>query len=485
MGLICDSQRDRLVMHGGVIGAAFQDDTWALNLASLDAGAAAWIDLSPATTPPGALPVAMAYDSARDRIVRFGGLDSGLLATHATWEFDGTDWADVTPAAPADSPSDRSQHAIVYDRARGAIVVYGGFNSVGNVTFDDTYLWTGGPTWIQHTGPQKPPKRLAPVSAYSPRLGGPVVALGAVAGGAARDDTWVLGPDGWRELHPTTRPTLRDSSPSGAAETDRGVAIFGGNFREGPAALDYDEEWTEQPIGLAYAAAEIEVDAGARLVAPATTAQSVISFPAGLPVRGPLSALAAVSTVPANTRILIALAIDGTLYYWDGDAWAASDGSESQMSTLAAAAANIASFPLAAGVAGLLDPRVRLISDDGIATPEIDQIEVSAAFAARPPVPPRLVHIVGQIDDEGGEPHPGARLVVSPPATGVYHGRTLIGRERSAESDALGSLELEVIETETISAEMTVSLQLGKETRGPVTVEIPDQAEIDLQDLLP
>lgn len=492
MGLIVDTTRDRLVMHAGADVTPTQlTDTWAVDLTQVDAGPVTWADLAPATTPPGRSPVAMVYDPARDQIVRFGGLDSGAVPQHDTWEFDGTDWADVTPASPSDSPADRAEHSMVFDRARGAAVVYGGFKTVGAITYEDTWLWTGGPAWILHAGSQFPPARHGAPSAYSPRLGGLVVALGTLLAGAARDDTWVFGSAGWRQIHPSARPPLRDSIPSGAAETDRGMVLFGGDLREtaGTAddtwAIDYDEEWTEPAIGLGYVTAEIEVDAGARLADPGVIDQSVISFPPGLPVRGPLAGLALVSTVPANTRILIALALDGTLYYWDGDAWAASDGSESQMSTIADAATNIATFPLAAGVAGLLDPRVRLISDNGVATPELDQIEITAAFAARPPVPPRLVHIVGQIDDEGGDPLTGARLVVSPPATGVYHGRTLIGRERSAKADALGSLELEVFETATISAEMTVQLELGKETRGPVTVEIPDQAEIRLEDILP
>ena len=62
---------------------------------------------------------AMAYDSARDRLVLFGG--SGL---NDTWEFDGNGWTNVTPANG--NPEGRWRHGMAYDASRRRVVMFGG-----------------------------------------------------------------------------------------------------------------------------------------------------------------------------------------------------------------------------------------------------------------------------------------------------------------------------------------------------------------------
>jgi hypothetical protein len=70
---------------------------------------------------------AMAYDVARSRVVRFGGLGNtpgnppGLLS--ATSEWDGSSWL---PRSPRTSPSARYGHAMAYDVARQRVVLFGG-----------------------------------------------------------------------------------------------------------------------------------------------------------------------------------------------------------------------------------------------------------------------------------------------------------------------------------------------------------------------
>jgi hypothetical protein len=57
---------------------------------------------------------AMAFDSARTRVVLFGGDSRRSTLFNDTWEWDGEDWTqaqDIGPGAP-------SQHAMAYDEAR-------------------------------------------------------------------------------------------------------------------------------------------------------------------------------------------------------------------------------------------------------------------------------------------------------------------------------------------------------------------------------
>jgi hypothetical protein len=66
----------------------------------------------------------MAYDSARGKVVMFGGYGSGYQ--NGTWEYDGVDWTQVTTA---NSPSARAESAMAYDSARGNEVMFGGIPS--------------------------------------------------------------------------------------------------------------------------------------------------------------------------------------------------------------------------------------------------------------------------------------------------------------------------------------------------------------------
>src|SRR5262245_11281982 len=72
----------------------------------------------------------MAYDSARHRLVLFGGYSARLGESRLgdTWEWDGDIWRRVSTTGP----SPRAGHAMAYDSARGRVVLFGGY--------DGTYL---------------------------------------------------------------------------------------------------------------------------------------------------------------------------------------------------------------------------------------------------------------------------------------------------------------------------------------------------------
>jgi len=104
-----------------------------------------WTAVSPAASPPSRFHHALAYDVARGRVVLFGGLDStSLTALSDTWEYDGTAWKQLTPAV---SPPARSDHSMTYDSARRRVVLFGGAkgtSSGGHPMIWDTweYHWT-------------------------------------------------------------------------------------------------------------------------------------------------------------------------------------------------------------------------------------------------------------------------------------------------------------------------------------------------------
>ncbi len=79
----------------------------------------------------------MAYDSAVNAVVLFGGLDStGLNTLDDTWEFNGSGWAPVSPSAP---PPARSYAAMGYDPSTNQVVLFGGLDTSSNTLGDE---WT-------------------------------------------------------------------------------------------------------------------------------------------------------------------------------------------------------------------------------------------------------------------------------------------------------------------------------------------------------
>jgi hypothetical protein len=84
----------------------------------------------------------MAYDSARHRVVLFGGNDCRGSGPVDTWEWDGTDWQRVATAGPGINMSSPS---LAYDRDMGKVVLFGG-NGPHDTATGETWTWSG-PTY--------------------------------------------------------------------------------------------------------------------------------------------------------------------------------------------------------------------------------------------------------------------------------------------------------------------------------------------------
>jgi len=114
----------------------------------------AWLEtLQPPESRTG---VAMAYDSANDQHVMFGGRsEATTMLVGDTWELEGVNWHDRTSiGVPA--PSSREGAGMCFDSARNLTVLYGGDDGA---PLGDTWEWDG-TNWNQRTfgpGPTPPP----------------------------------------------------------------------------------------------------------------------------------------------------------------------------------------------------------------------------------------------------------------------------------------------------------------------------------------
>jgi cysteine-rich repeat protein len=143
-----DSSRGIVVLFGGD-GVGFQEtqDIW-----EWDGESGEWMNKTPAVIPaewPEARANhAMAYDTRRGVVTLSGG--SGFSSEVLTiWEWDGTNWTNLTPSEPPPEwPTERSFHGTVYDQARDVMVVFGGWNGFTGYS-QETWEWR---TDITHPG---------------------------------------------------------------------------------------------------------------------------------------------------------------------------------------------------------------------------------------------------------------------------------------------------------------------------------------------
>jgi IPT/TIG domain-containing protein/galactose oxidase-like protein len=217
--LAFDSARNRTILFGGV-DFTFTEfgDTWEWD-------GAAWSQRTPVSSPPPRETTALAYDSARGRTVLFGGTDNVNGTVRGdTWEWDGTNW---TQAAPATSPSARSGHAMVYDAARGRTVLFGGSDAFGNPSAE-TWEWDGA-SWSNVTPATSPPARYFHDMAYDPIRARVVLFGGFIAFDSRVNDTWEWDGASWTQASPVTSPSARNGHAMAFSTSRARVVVFGGS----------------------------------------------------------------------------------------------------------------------------------------------------------------------------------------------------------------------------------------------------------------
>lgn len=187
--LAYDSLRHRVILFGGsgaVSGAAgYLQDTWAWD-------GVAWTQLTPAAgapNPPTRTYFGLAYDDARDRLTLQGGragTSGGLGATNDTWEWNGNEWANVTPADPTQTTGANTLHTVVFDPLAHRDISFGGWQSPGPV--NATYVHEDG-VWARRVSENVAPiARFGHGATYSTRLRAMVL----FAGSGSVSDTWLL-----------------------------------------------------------------------------------------------------------------------------------------------------------------------------------------------------------------------------------------------------------------------------------------------------
>lgn len=234
-----DSARSRVVLFGGTDGGASLNDTWEWNGTN-------WNQRSTSGPTP-RYGHAMAFDSGRGRTVMFGGFNSNSVTYSAeTWEWDGTSWI----FRASTGPSKRSWHSLVYDSRRSRVVLFGGqyFPSTGGVVrLGDTWEWDG-TSWIQlaTTGP---PAGGSIAMAYDSDRGRTVL-YGGIIGSTLVGQTWEWDGTSWAE-NSTIGPPPRGGHAMAYDSYRQRTVLFGGYYTGIPSAETWEWDgmtWTQHDV---------------------------------------------------------------------------------------------------------------------------------------------------------------------------------------------------------------------------------------------
>ncbi len=194
-----DSARARVVSFGGTF--ARSDGGGEPTDALLEWNGEQWqsietIDPERDGNPPRLAGAAMAYDARNQRSVLFGGETSVAGQFSAdTWAFTGRSFRQFMGAV---SPEARSDHAMAYDAKRGVIVLFGGRSAQGNA-LGDTWEWNG-ERWSKPDLVAAPSARSLHAMVWDDARRVVVMHGGKGTDGTARQDAWQFDGQSWSRL---------------------------------------------------------------------------------------------------------------------------------------------------------------------------------------------------------------------------------------------------------------------------------------------
>jgi hypothetical protein len=168
----------------------------------------------------------MAYLPTRAQMVLFGGYkqESGRECEAKTYLWDGSAWSEHTGEA---APPARYKGRLVYDAARGELLLFGG--GCSGQYFNDTWVWNG-ETWSEKTLSGAPPPRNDFAMGYDP-VSERVIVFGGTQGSDRTrllGDTWAWDGTGWAELSPASYPASERSMSLAYDAVDNNLVLWGG-----------------------------------------------------------------------------------------------------------------------------------------------------------------------------------------------------------------------------------------------------------------
>jgi IPT/TIG domain-containing protein len=230
-----DTARHRLVLFGGVVTrrpGGPSDETWEWD-------GRTWTLRAPAHRPSARSGHALAYDSTRGRCVLFGGTAAGT-ALGDTWEWDGDDWVHASD----DGPLGRSDLALAFDAARARTILFGGRARSG-APLADAWSWDG-TSWTPLPAGFGPPALAGHGMAWDATRQLVVLFGGNDNLQGSSAETWTFDGTAWTNLTASTAPAPREHLGMTWDESREQVVVFGGERRDRSGFLldEFDDTWS-------------------------------------------------------------------------------------------------------------------------------------------------------------------------------------------------------------------------------------------------
>jgi len=234
-----DSDRQVMVLFGGsdLPDNTFFDETWEYN-------GRRWVQRHPLKAPSGRKGAAMAYDPLHQSMVLFGGYErwGATKFFDDTWEYVDGEWVQ---RFPAHHPEAREATSMVFDAARGKVVLFGGGHDAGSVIYGDTWEWDG-EDWVKRLDLlTSPPARWAHLMAYDEDRQRTIL-FGGLAGVTGQyGDTWEYDGHTWQQIFSDHAPAARWDALLVYDPLNRRTVLFGGQHWEGQFGW-YNDTWHYQ-----------------------------------------------------------------------------------------------------------------------------------------------------------------------------------------------------------------------------------------------
>ncbi len=218
-----DRGRRRLVLFGGnrvLFGTENDKDTFLDDMWEWDGSR--WHEMK-TTTPPARAEACMVYDSARRRLVLFGGYSvvAGKRTRFGdTWEWDGKTWEQVSTSGP----SPRNGAAMTYDAAHQCVILFGGSGGPSG----ETWIWDG-KNWREIKSARSE-GRFNSVMAFD-EAHQQVLRFGGWIGETRVGDTWIFDGMSWQRID-VHGPEARNHSAMVYDVKRRRLVLFGGHDGE-------------------------------------------------------------------------------------------------------------------------------------------------------------------------------------------------------------------------------------------------------------
>ena len=158
-----------------------------------------------------------------------GGMGYSLTGSREVWEIDPTVPGYTNRTAPLDGPTPRYGHAMAFNPLTGKTCVFGGYDTTAGQTLNDLWAWDG-TTWTQMAADVRPSARTNAAMAYDPVKKSLILYGGSDSSGMTTfDDTWALDSSGkWTQLATATSPGGLASHGMVTDTARNKILLFGG-----------------------------------------------------------------------------------------------------------------------------------------------------------------------------------------------------------------------------------------------------------------